>query len=211
MSRQQPVDLCIIGAGSGGLAVAAGAAQMGAKTILIEKGRMGGDCLNYGCVPSKALIAAAHHAHGLRAGTAFGVGAVAPEVDFGHVHDHVHGVIAAIAPHDSQERFEDLGVEVIRAAARFTGRREVVAGTRRIRARRIVVATGSSPTILPIPGLDAVPYFTNETIFDNRVCPAHLIVIGGGPIGLELAQAHRRLGAAVTVLEKFSFLAKDDA
>jgi len=210
MSREQTADLCIIGAGSGGLAVAAGAAQMGARTVLIEKGRMGGDCLNYGCVPSKALIAAGHHAQALRAGAAFGIAPVEPEVDFAGVHDHVHGVIADIAPHDSQERFESLGVAVIRAPARFAGRREVVAGDHRVRARRIVIATGSSPAVPPIPGLESVSYFTNETIFDNTVRPGHLIVIGGGPIGLELAQAHRRLGVQVTVLEKFSFLAKDD-
>jgi pyruvate/2-oxoglutarate dehydrogenase complex dihydrolipoamide dehydrogenase (E3) component len=119
-------------------------------------------------------------------------------------------VIGAIAPHDSQERFEGLGVRVIRAQARFVGPQEVEADGRRIRARRIVVATGSSPAVPPIPGLAEVPHLTNETVFDLTERPQHLIVIGGGPIGCEIAQAHRRLGAQVTVLELFSILPKDD-
>ena len=203
-------DLCVIGAGSGGLAVAAGAAQMGADVVLIEKGRMGGDCLNYGCVPSKSLIAAAKAAHAIRHAGRFGVNGHEPEIDFQGIHDHVKGVIAAIAPHDSQERFEGLGVRVIRAPARFVGPREIEADGGRIHARRIVVATGSSPAIPPIPGLAEVPHLTNETVFDLTERPEHLIVIGGGPIGCELAQAFRRLGAAVTVLELFSILPKDD-
>ncbi len=204
------VDICVIGAGSGGLSVAAGASQMGARTVLVEKGRMGGDCLNYGCVPSKALIAAAKQARHMSSGEKFGVAMVSPEIDFATVQGHVKGVIAAIAPTDSVERFEGLGVRVIQAAARFTGPGEVEAGGHVITARRFVIATGSSPAAPPITGLDRVPYFTNETIFENTALPDHLIVIGGGPIGMELAQAHRRLGARVTVLEKFSFLAKDD-
>ena len=203
-------DLCVIGAGSAGLAVAAGAAQMGAGVVLIEKGRMGGDCLNYGCVPSKSLIAAAKAAHAVRHAGRFGVDGHEPEIDFQAVHDHVKGVIAAIAPHDSQERFEGLGVRVIRAPARFVGPQEIEADGDRIRARRIVVATGSSPAVPPIPGLAEVPHLTNETVFDLTERPERLIVIGGGPIGCELAQAFRRLGAAVTVLELFSILPKDD-
>ncbi|MHA1566080.1 MAG: dihydrolipoyl dehydrogenase family protein, partial [Alphaproteobacteria bacterium] len=173
--------------------------------------KMGGDCLNYGCVPSKALLAAGRAATAYRQAGAFGLRAQAPEVPFAAVHDHVHGVIAGIAPHDSVERFEGLGVQVITQAARFVGPREVESadGTR-VTARRFVIATGSAPATPPIPGLDTVPYFTNETIFDNTDCPAHLIVIGGGPIGVEMAQAHRRLGAEVTVLEMFAILGKDD-
>jgi pyruvate/2-oxoglutarate dehydrogenase complex dihydrolipoamide dehydrogenase (E3) component len=203
-------DLCVIGAGSGGLAVAAGAVQMGAEVVLIERGKMGGDCLNYGCVPSKALIAAGKAAHTVRHAGRFGVNGHEPEIDFPAVHAHVHGVIAGIAPHDSQERFEGLGVKVIRAPARFTGPQEVEAGGTRVRARRCVVATGSSPAVPPVPGLAEVPYLTNETVFDLTERPEHLIVIGGGPIGCELAQAHRRLGARVTLLERFSILPKDD-
>ncbi len=211
MTNHIDTDICVIGAGSGGLSVAAGAAQMGADTVLIERGKMGGDCLNYGCVPSKALIAASRTAQAVRRGARFGVNGHEPAVDFAAVHDHVHGVIAAIAPIDSVERFEGLGVRVIQASARFTGRDTVAAGDAVIRARRFVVATGSAAAVPPIPGLDDVPYLTNETIFDNRVQPDHLIVIGGGPIGLEMAQAHRRLGSRVTVLEKFSIMPKDDA
>ena len=210
MTKTIKTDICVIGAGSAGLSVAAGAAQMGADVVLIEKGRMGGDCLNYGCVPSKALIAAGKAAYGQRHGAKFGLRDEPPRVDFEKVHDHVHGVIAAIAPHDSVERFEGLGCTVIQDHARFTGPRQVAAGDRVIEARRFVVATGSRAAVPPIPGLDRVPFKTNETIFDNTRRPDHLIIIGAGPIGLEMAQAHRRLGARVTVIEKFDALAKDD-
>ena len=203
-------DLCIIGAGSAGLSVAAGASQMGARTVLIEAGRMGGDCLNYGCVPSKSLLAAAHLAHAIRQGGTFGVNGHEPVIDFDRVHDHLHEVIAGIEPHDSQERFEGLGVTVLRAQASFCARDEVQAGDVRVRARRFVIATGSRPSVPPIPGLAELRYFTNETIFDNRTAPGHLLIIGGGPIGCELAQAHRRLGAEVTVVDIGPVLPKDD-
>jgi pyruvate/2-oxoglutarate dehydrogenase complex dihydrolipoamide dehydrogenase (E3) component len=203
-------DLCVIGAGSGGLAVAAGASQMGADVVLVEKGRMGGDCLNYGCVPSKSLIAAGKTAQTVRTAGRFGVNGHEPEIDFLAVHDHVKGVIAAIAPHDSVERFEGLGVRVLRASARFVAPQEIDVEGQRVRARRFVVATGSAPAIPPVPGLAEAPHLTNETIFDLTERPAHLIVLGGGPIGCELAQAERRLGAKVTVLELFSILPKDD-
>jgi pyruvate/2-oxoglutarate dehydrogenase complex dihydrolipoamide dehydrogenase (E3) component len=203
-------DLCIIGAGSGGLSIAAGAVQMGARVVLIEGGEMGGDCLNAGCVPSKALIAAAKQAHAMTAGAAFGIAPVVPEIDFAKVKDHVAEVIAGIAPVDSQERFEGLGVQVLREWAKFTGPNEVTAGNYRIKARRYVVATGSRPFVPPIPGLDAVPFMTNETIFAQRERPEHLIVIGGGPIGMEMAQAHRRLGSAVTVVEGAKAFGRDD-
>ena len=208
--KRHRVDLCVIGAGSGGLSVAAGASQMGASVVLIERDRMGGDCLNVGCVPSKALIAAAGAAEAARGAGRFGVRLAPPEIDFAAVHDHVHGVIAAIAPHDSVERFEALGVTVIQEHGRFTGPRTVVAGEHEIEARRFVIATGSRPAAPPIPGLEDAPYLTNETVFDLTRLPSPLIVIGGGPIGLELAQAHRRLGAEVTVLEMFTALGKDD-
>jgi len=203
-------DLCVIGAGSAGLTVAAGGAQMGAKVVLIEKGEMGGDCLNYGCVPSKAMLAAAHVAQDFRDAGRFGINPIEPEIDFAAVNDHVRDVIGAIAPMDSQERLEGLGVRVIRASARFTGPREVAAGGHHIRARRFVVATGSSAAVPPIPGVESVPFLTNETIFDLRERPDHLIVVGGGPIGVEMAQAHRRLGSRVTVLEMLKLLGRDD-
>ena len=210
MSDKLTADLCVIGGGSGGLAVAAGASQMGAKTVLVEAGRMGGDCLNYGCVPSKSILAAAHHAQAHRTSARFGVNGSEPKVDFQAVHDHIHGVIAGIAPHDSVERFEGLGVTVLQAKAAFVGPGEIMAGNRHVQARRFVVATGSSAMVPPVPGLEEVPYLTNETVFELTETPEHLVVVGGGPIGLELAQAFRRLGAKVTVVEMFRALAKDD-
>ncbi len=204
------VDICVIGAGSGGLSVAAGASQMGARVALIEKGKMGGDCLNYGCVPSKAMLAAGHAAEAHRNSAAFGVAADKPAIDDNGVYGHIHGAIAAIAPNDSVERFEGLGVRVIKAAARFTGPTEVTAGDVRIAARRVVVATGSSAVVPPVPGLDGIDYHTNETIFYAEKIPSHLIVVGGGPIGIEMAQAHRHLGAKVTVLVRSRLMPKDD-
>ena len=203
-------DICVIGAGSGGLSVAAGAVQMGARVVLIEAGEMGGDCLNAGCVPSKALIAAAKAAEAQRRGF-LGVASVEPVVDFGEVKDHVAAVIAQIAPTDSQERFEGLGCTVIRAFARFTAPREIEAGGQTIRARRFVIATGSRPFVPTIQGVDSVPYLTNETVFALRQRPDHLVVIGGGPIGVELAQAHRRLGSEVTVVEGARVLGREDS
>jgi pyruvate/2-oxoglutarate dehydrogenase complex dihydrolipoamide dehydrogenase (E3) component len=210
VARTVTADICVIGGGSAGLSVAAGAVQMGAETVLIEAGRMGGDCLNTGCVPSKSLLAAAHAAHAVRSASSFGVEVGDASVDFRKVHDHVHGVIASIAPHDSEDRFRDLGCTVLRAKAAFTDRRTVVAGDTRVRARRFVIATGSRAMVPPIPGLEVTPYLTNETIFDLRELPEHLIVIGAGPIGCEMAQAFRRLGSRVTVLDKGPMMPKDD-
>ncbi len=203
-------DICVIGAGSAGLSVAAGAVQMGARTVLIEAARMGGDCLNTGCVPSKALLAAAKAAANIRHAGRFGLQAGEPQVDFAAVNRHVHDVIAQIAPHDSVERFTGLGCTVIQARARFVDERTVEAGEQRIRARRFVIATGSRAAVPPIPGLADIPFFTNENIFENTALPGHLIVIGGGPIGCEMAQAHRRLGARVSVLDLATILPKDD-
>jgi pyruvate/2-oxoglutarate dehydrogenase complex dihydrolipoamide dehydrogenase (E3) component len=204
-------DICVIGGGSGGLSVAAAAAAFGVPAVLIEKHKMGGDCLNTGCVPSKALLASARRAALMRNSRAFGVNASIVDADFGKVYDHVHEVIAAIAPNDSSERFTGLGVQVIRGHAKFKDRRTVVVGEQyEIRARRFVIATGSTPAVPPIPGLDTGPYLSNETIFDLTERPDRLIVIGAGPIGLEMAQAFRRLGSEVTVLEAAQPLAKDD-
>ena len=203
-------DVCVIGAGSGGLSVAAACASFGVEVVLIERHKMGGDCLNYGCVPSKALIAAGKMAHAATAAPAFGVRLGRPDVDWQGVHDHVHSVMAHIAPMDSQERFEALGVRVLRADARFVDKATVEAGDTLVRARRTVVAAGSSPFVPPIPGLGDVPYFTNETLFDRKEAPGRMAVIGGGPIGMEMAQAHLRLGGDVTVIEGHRVLAKDD-
>ncbi len=203
-------DILVIGAGSGGLSIAAGASQMGAKVVLLEGHKMGGDCLNYGCVPSKALLASAKQAQAMRTGKKYGVSPAMPEVSYGAAKDHVHEVIETIAPVDSQERFEEFGVHVIREFGKFISPTEVQAGDNVITARRIVIATGSRPFVPPIPGVDSVPYETNETIFDLRDQPEHLIIIGGGPIGMEMAQAHVRLGSKVTVLEGAKALGKDD-
>jgi pyruvate/2-oxoglutarate dehydrogenase complex dihydrolipoamide dehydrogenase (E3) component len=203
-------DICVIGGGSGGLSVAAGAVQMGARVVLIEKGAMGGDCLNVGCVPSKALLAAAKQAQAMRKGELFGVSSVAPSIAYDRVQSHIREIITAIAPHDSVERFEGLGVTVIRASASFISKNEVEAGGKVIRAKRFVIATGSSPAIPPIPGLAETPFLTNETLWSLNEKPHRLIVIGGGPIGLEMAQAHRRLGSDVAVVEIAAPLAKDD-
>jgi pyruvate/2-oxoglutarate dehydrogenase complex dihydrolipoamide dehydrogenase (E3) component len=188
-------DICIIGAGSGGLSIAAGAVQMGASVVLIEGHLMGGDCLNYGCVPSKALLAASRRT---------------PPMAYGAAKDYVRQVIDTIAPVDSQERFEGLGVHVIRAMGRFVSKTQVQAGDDVITARRFVIATGSGPFVPPIPGLDKVEVHTNETIFDLREKPAHLLIVGGGPIGMEMAQAHVRLGCKVTVIEGLVAMGKDD-
>jgi pyruvate/2-oxoglutarate dehydrogenase complex dihydrolipoamide dehydrogenase (E3) component len=204
-------DICVIGAGSGGLSVAAAAAAFGVPVVLVERGKMGGDCLNYGCVPSKSLLAAARHAAAFRQAPAFGVTYAPPTIDFARVREHVRGVIAAIAPNDSTERFTGLGVRVIAGSAQFKDTTTVAVGDAvEIKARRFVIATGSTPKIPPIAGLADTPHLTNDTIFDLAACPSHLIVIGAGAVGLELAQAFRRLGAAVTVLEAATPLAKDD-
>jgi pyruvate/2-oxoglutarate dehydrogenase complex dihydrolipoamide dehydrogenase (E3) component len=203
-------DIAIIGAGSGGLSVAAFAAQIGASVALIEAGKMGGDCLNTGCVPSKSLLAAAKKAQDFRRSGLFGISSVEPQMDFSKVMDHVHDVINTLSPNDSIERFTKLGVDVIQAQGRFLDHQTLAAGGRIIKARRFVIATGSSPAIPPIPGLDQLPFYTNETIFDLRKKPDHLLVIGGGPIGCELAQAFLLLDTKVTVIEAFSMLPHDD-
>ncbi|MEP2120243.1 dihydrolipoyl dehydrogenase family protein [Bauldia litoralis] len=208
--RHLDVDICIIGGGSAGLSVAAGAAQLGARTVLFERRKMGGECLNYGCVPSKALIASARSAEAVRSAPGFGVKADLAGIDFAAAVDRVDRVIATIAPHDSEERFESLGVTVLRSNATFTGPDTVEGDGVTVKARRFVIATGSNPAAPPIDGLDTVPYLTNETIFANRTLPEHLLVVGGGPIGVVMAQAHRRLGARVTVAEADRIMAKED-
>ena len=204
-------DICVIGGGAAGLSVAAATAVFGVSTVLIERRRMGGECLNTGCIPSKALLAAAKRAHDMRAGGAFGVQAAEVRVDFDKVRAHVRSVIDSIAPTDSAERFSGLGVRVIQGEARFKDKRTVVVGDEfEICARRTVIATGSLPALPAIPGLHDGVYFTSETIFDLDVLPSHLVVIGAGATGLELAQAFCRLGSDVTVLDAGAALAQDD-
>ena len=202
-------DLVVIGAGSAGLSVAAGAVQMGARVVLIEGGEMGGDCLNTGCVPSKALIEAARRAKGAVSAKKLGVSCHDVSVDYASVMRHVRETIAAIEPHDSQERFEGLGVRVICGYAEFASKNSVRVGDETITSRRIIVATGATPIAPPIKGLDAVSYFTNETFFENRNRPDHLIIIGGGPIGVEMAQAHAQLGIKITLIERFEILPRE--
>ena len=202
-------DVAVIGAGAAGLSVTAVAAQLGQRVVLIERGRMGGDCLNTGCVPSKALLAAGHAAAGARAAGRFGVRVGGVEVDWAAVQAHVVGVIEAIAPADSAARFEAMGATVLAGQARFVGPDALQVGDRRITARRIVIAAGSSAVIPAIPGLGQVPYLTNETIFGSPR-PMHLLILGGGPIGLEMAQAHHDLGCRVTVVEAGRIAGRED-
>ena len=201
-------DAIVIGAGAAGLTAAGGIALFGRDVALIEAAEMGGECLNTGCVPSKALLAAAHRAH--HGGSAMGVTLGAPQVAWAGVHAHVHDAIRAIAPHDSVERFEGMGVEVIRGRARLLGKGRVEVGGRELRAPRIVLATGSKPAIPPIEGVQDVPYLTNENIFDLSELPEHLLIVGAGNIGMEMAQAFVRLGSDVTVIEPVRPLARDD-
>jgi pyruvate/2-oxoglutarate dehydrogenase complex dihydrolipoamide dehydrogenase (E3) component len=203
-------DLAVIGAGAAGLSVTAAAAQLGLRVLLIERDRMGGDCLNFGCVPSKALLAAAHAAQAARTAGRLGVCLPEPTIDWAAVQAHVHGAIAAIAPTDSEARFRALGAEVLRGEARFASPGALLVDRRRITARRIVVATGSSPAVPAIPGLERQPYFTNTSIFDLTERPAHLLILGGGPIGLEMADAFAGLGCRVTLIEAATVAGKED-
>ncbi len=203
-------DLAVIGAGAAGLSVAAGAAQLGVSVVLIERGRMGGDCLNTGCVPSKALLAAAHAARSVRAAARFGVIAAEPAIDWDRLRAHVRGAIANIAPMDSEERFRGLGATVLRGEARFTDRGTLSVDGRTVTARRFVIAAGSRAAVPPVPGLNEVPYWTNDSLFDLTEKPDHLLILGGGPIGLEMADAFSGLGCRVTVVEAGRIAAKDD-
>lgn len=204
-------DLIVIGGGSGGLSAAAGAAMFGLDVILYEKAEMGGDCLNYGCVPSKALLSAAKYAASARESEKYGITSGEPKTDWEKVKAHVQGVIETIAPVDSVERFEGLGVKVIEEHASFADPKTVVSETTQATAKRIIIASGSTAFIPPIPGLDETPYMTNEQVFSLPEMPEHFVILGGGPIGLEMAQAFRRLGSEVTVIEMGRALARSDA
>lgn len=204
------VDVCVIGAGSGGLSVAAGSSQLGAQVVLVEEGKMGGDCLNYGCVPSKSLIAAAKKACEFRQAHQFGIQSIEPQIDFERTMEHVHKVMNILSVNDSVERFTKLGVKVIQAQGRFIDANTLAAGNEIIKARRFVIATSSSPAIPSIPGLNHIPFYTNKTIFEIKKKPEHLIVIGGGPIGCELAQAFLYLGSRVILLEASTILPRDE-
>lgn len=210
MSQIIQCDIAIIGGGAGGLSLAAGASQLGANVVLVESGEMGGDCLNHGCVPSKSLLSAAKSFYDIKKASYFGMQADNVKLDFCKSMQHVKKVIETISHHDSVERFESLGVNVIQAPGKFIDEKTLQAGEQYIKSKRFVIATGSLPFVPPISGLEKVNYETNETIFNLSKQPKHLIVIGGGPIGCELAQAFAMLGSQVTLLEGFSLLPKDD-
>lgn len=203
-------DIAIIGGGAGGLSVAAVAAQLGLSVVLVEENKMGGDCLNDGCIPSKALIAASRSARGFLSSAPFGIEPITPNVDFKQVMKHVANVIHLIGKNDSVERFTTLGVNVIHAHAEFIDEKTIQAGHTFIQARRMIIASGSKPSIPPIPGLDSVAYLTNETIFSLTEKPSHLIAIGAGPIGCELAQAFCLLGIKVTLIDAMRIMPHDE-
>ncbi len=201
----------VIGAGSGGLVVASGAAQLGAKVVLIESDKMGGECLNTGCVPSKTFLKSAHVADDIRNSSHFGLRASLKDVDLSEVMKRVKSVIKAIEPHDSKERFESLGVDVFLSKGTLIDEHTVRVGEKTITAKNICIATGSQPAVPPIPGLRDVPYLTNENIFELTTLPKHLILLGGGPVGLELGQGFRYLGSEVSIIDMLPHIfAKDD-
>ncbi len=205
-------DLCVIGGGAGGLVVAAGAATLGAKVVLIEKHRLGGDCLYHGCVPSKTLLHSAKVAHLMRGAGRFGLEPCAPPVRLDRVMQRVRAVIKTLEPHDSPERFRALGVEVLLGQGQFTDPRTFTLNRRPITARRFVLATGSRPALPAVTGLEKLTYLTNETVFELKEPVPSLIVLGAGPIGMEMAQAFARLGSQVTVVQRGQrVLPKEDA
>ncbi len=205
-------DMVVVGGGAAGLVTAAGAAGIGARVALVERERLGGECLWNGCVPSKALLACARAAQDARDAGRYGVDAGDVTVDFARVAAWVHGAQARIAPNDSPERFRGLGVDVIQGTARFTGTRALDVDGRHLTAKRIVIATGSRPSVPPIAGIEDVPYLTNETIFARTTQPRTLLVVGGGPIGVEMAQAFARLGSEVhLVASSERLLPREDA
>ena len=212
MSELLRPDICVIGAGAGGVTAAMTAAVYGVPVVLVENNKMGGTHLNTGSVPSQALIAAARRAETLRHAKSFGLNAPRAKVDFYRIHDHIRSIIEAASPNLSRERLSGLGVQVIDGTGRFKDAKTLAVGEAiEIKARRFIIATGSSPAIPEIPGIEQAPYLTNETIFDLLACPKHLVVIGAGSTGLSLAQAFRRLGAEVTVLEAAQPLAEHDS
>ncbi len=204
-------DLAVLGAGSAGLVAAITASGMGADVLLVEGHKMGGDCLNYGCVPSKSFLKASHLAHTIQKGANYGIHVKKPEVSLEQVMERVKSVIAEIAPHDSKERYESLGVDVVLGKASLASPHTVKVGEDKYEAKRIIIATGSRAFVPPVPGLDEVPYYTNQTIFDLKILPKHLIVLGAGPIGCELGQGFAHLGSHVTIIDRSkSLFSKDE-
>jgi pyruvate/2-oxoglutarate dehydrogenase complex dihydrolipoamide dehydrogenase (E3) component len=196
-------NVVVIGAGTAGLVTAAGTAGLGGRVALIERNKMGGDCLNFGCVPSKALISSARLLDRIRHADKWGLQVTDPQFDFAEVFERMRARRQRLAPNDSQERFESLGVDVFRGEATFRSEWEAEVGGVTLRARNFVIATGTRAAIPKIEGIESVPYFTNETIFDElKTKPESMIVLGGGPIGCELGQAFSRLGVKVTIVQR---------
>jgi pyruvate/2-oxoglutarate dehydrogenase complex dihydrolipoamide dehydrogenase (E3) component len=201
----------VIGAGSAGLVVASGSAGLGAKVALIEEDKMGGDCLNTGCVPSKSFLKCAHLAKDIQNSEQFGIHSHIDSVDLQKVMDRVQSVIKDIEPHDSKERYEKLGVDVFSGKGQILDRHTVCIGEKKLTGKNIVIASGSQPNIPNIKGLKSVPYLTNRNVFKLKKLPSHLIVLGAGPIGLELGQGFAHLGSKVTIIDQAARLfPKDD-
>ncbi len=194
-------DLCVIGAGASGIATAEAARAYGASVILVERDRLGGTALNTGALPARALAAAAAQASLIRTAPPFGISVEGARINFRKVHDHLEQVVATTTPQSAAARLQAQGIEIVPGEARFIDKKTVAVGEVQIRARRFVIATGSRPSVAPIPGLDSVPYFTTDTILDNTRKLTHLVIIGAGATGLELAQAYNRLGTQVTLVE----------
>lgn len=203
-------DICVIGGGAGGLAVAYRARAYGARVVVVEKGALGGDSLRTGSIPSKALVAAGRRAHYLRTAGPFGIGNDQPKLNARAVFDHVHQVIAGAAATTTPEHLRALGIDLLVGEGHFLDRRTLAVGEQRIRARRFVIATGSQPLTPDIAGLAEVPFFTSTSIVDNPRKLTHLVIIGAGPVGTELAQAFRRLGSEVTLIDRATPLAGYD-
>ena len=199
-------NLVVVGAGTAGLVTAAGAAGLGAKVALVERGLMGGDCLNVGCVPSKAIISAARRAAAVRDAKSFGVHTNDARIDFAEVMQRMRQLRASISPHDSARRFRDLGIDVFFGQGTFTGSNSLEVSGQTLKFKRAVIATGARAAELPIPGMQQTGYLTNETLFSLTELPPRLIVIGGGPIGCEMAQSFARLGSRVTLIERSSHI-----
>lgn len=212
MQKQRPeYDLCVIGGGAAGLVVAAGGAQLGAKVVLIEKNRLGGDCLYHGCVPSKALLASAKAAQAMRIARRFGIDPVEPVVELPRVMQRVRRVIEQLGEHDHPDRFRKLGIELLFGDGWFTSPAAFEIDGRAITAKTFVIATGSRPTIPAVPGIESVPFLTSDTLFALDEPVPELIVLGGGPAGVEAAQAFARLGSSVTLIESGAhILARED-
>jgi pyruvate/2-oxoglutarate dehydrogenase complex dihydrolipoamide dehydrogenase (E3) component len=195
-------NVVVIGGGTAGLVTAAGTAGLGGRVALVERNKMGGDCLNFGCVPSKALISSARLIQQIRESEKWGLDRQQPQFRFEKIFERMRERRGKIAPNDSQERFESLGVDVFRGEARFVSPHEIEVDGQNLRAKNFVIATGSRAVIPPIEGIDKIPYFTNETIFDElKGEPESMIVLGGGPIGCELGQALSRLGVRITIVQ----------